>query len=51
MLAQELFRPMSEFDPLEPALLHDRLKDQIIPGPARKARCFVASRDSSPTER
>src|SRR6185295_9525163 len=28
MQTQDLLRPMSEFDPLEPALLHDRLKDR-----------------------
>ena len=31
MQTQDLLRPISEFDPLEPALLHDRLKDRIIP--------------------
>jgi hypothetical protein len=40
MLAQDLLRPMSEFDPLEPALLHDRLKDQIIPWTGEEGEVF-----------
>jgi hypothetical protein len=26
-----LFRPMSEFDPSEPALVHDRRRDRLLP--------------------
>jgi len=31
MQIEELMRPMSEFDPAEPAILHDCLNDTILP--------------------
>ena len=40
MQTQDLLRPMSEFDPLEPALLHDRLKDRIIPWTGEEGEVF-----------
>jgi hypothetical protein len=40
MQTQDLLRPMSEFDPLEPALLHDRLNDRIIPWTGEDGELF-----------
>ncbi|MCK1420845.1 hypothetical protein IVB15_05905 [Bradyrhizobium sp. 182] len=37
MSTHSSLRPMDDFDPTEPAILHDRLSDTIITWPAEQA--------------